>query len=99
MANVIPQSPKVNRYTWIKAEKLERQVASKLGSLDVLIGVIYSDIPQRIGKNKIAVPKAYYKKLSNREHNYEKCFYYENELVIDTKKDKLRNHLIECSKL
>ena len=30
MANIIPQYPKVNRYTWIKAERYERQIAKKL---------------------------------------------------------------------
>jgi len=42
MANIIPQAPQVNRKTWIKAEKLERSVALRLGSVNVLNGVMYS---------------------------------------------------------
>jgi len=99
MANIIPQAPKVNRYTWIKAEKLERLVAVKLGSLNVINGVIYDSNPVRIGKHNIAVPKSFWKMIFNDEKNYKKCFLYENDRTIDTKKDKLKNHLIECSLL
>ena len=78
MANIIPQAPKVNRKTWIKAEKLERQVASKLGTVSVLNGVVYSSSPKRIGKNQIAVPDGFWKMIYNDEKGYKKCFYYEN---------------------
>lgn len=97
MANIIPQAPKVNRNTWIKTEKLERYLAVQLGNVDVLIGVLYDDNPKRIGKNQIAVPTAFYKKLYNTSKGYEKCFYYENDLNIDVKKDKLENHLVDCN--
>jgi len=99
MANIIPQSPKVNRKTWIKAEKLERYVASKLGSVTVINGVIYSSNPKRIGKNKIAVPIAFWKMIYNDEENYKKCFFFENQLNIDIKKDKLKIHQIDCNKI
>lgn len=97
MANIIPQAPKVNRNTWIKTEKLERYLAVQFGKVDVLIGVLYNDNPKRIGKNQIAIPTAFYKKLYNTSKNYEKCFYYKNDLNIDVKKDKLENHLVDCS--
>ena len=99
MANIIPQAPKVNRKTWIKAEKLERQVASKLGEVSVINGVVYSSNPKRIGKNQIAVPDAFWKMIYNDEKNYKKCFYYENDLNIDIKSDKLKNHLVDCNTL
>ena len=99
MANIIPQSPKVNRYTWIKSEKLERLVAVKLGSVHILNGVIYDENPQRIGKHNIAIPKAFWKMIFNDDANYKKCFLYQNSRDIDTKKDKLKNHEIECSLL
>lgn len=85
MANIIPQAPKVNQKTWIKAEKLERLVASKLGSVSVLNGVVYSSNPGRIGKNQIAVPEAFWKMIFNDEKNYKKCFYYENDNNINPK--------------
>ena len=99
MANIIPQAPKVNRYTWIKSEKLERKVAYNLGYANVLNGVLYSNTPQRIGKNKIAVPYAFWKMIYNDKENYKKCFYYKNDLILDTRGDKLKSHLIDCVKL
>ena len=99
MANIIPQAPQVNRRTWIKAEKLERKVAVKLGKVNVINGVLYKDEPIRIGRNKVAVPFAFWKMLYNSSHDYEKCFYYKNEKNIDTKKDKLKNHLVSCAGL
>ncbi len=97
MANIIPQSPKVNRHTWIKAEKLERLIASKLGEVSVINGIVYSSNPKRIGKNQIAVPDAFWKMIYNNDKNYRKCFYYRNDLSIVTKGDKLRSHQIDCS--
>ena len=99
MANIIPQAPKVNQKTWIKAEKLERLVASKLGSVSVLNGVVYSSNPLRIGKNQIAVPDAFWKMIYNDEKNYKKCFYYANDLNVITKGDKLKSHLFDCNAL
>jgi endonuclease G len=99
MANIIPQAPQVNRKTWIKAEKLERKIASKLGSVSVINGVVYSSNPKRIGKNKIAVPDAFWKMIYNDDKNYKKCFYYENDLNARAKGDKLKNHLINCNQL
>ncbi|WP_434657330.1 DNA/RNA non-specific endonuclease [Sulfurimonas sp. NW9] len=97
MANIIPQAPKVNRRTWIKAEKLERKVASSLGSVTVINGVVYRTNPKRIGKNKIAVPTAFWKIIYNDIKNYKKCFYYKNDLDVNSKGDKLKNHLVDCS--
>ncbi len=99
MANIIPQAPNVNRRTWIKAEKLERSIAVKLGSVSVINGVIYPNNPKRIGKNEIAIPSAFWKMIYNNEKDYKKCFYYKNEKGINTKKDKLKHHLVECNKL
>jgi endonuclease G len=99
MANIIPQAPNVNRRTWIKAEKLERSVASKLGEVSVINGVVYSSNPKRIGKNKIAVPDGFWKMIYNDAKNYKKCFYYKNDLSAITKGDKLKHHLVDCNKL
>lgn len=98
MINIIPQSPMVNRKTWIKSEKYERLVASKLGKVFVINGVEYGNNPKRIGKNQIAVPEGYWKMLFNNK-GFERCFYYKNELDVDVKGDKLRNHEIDCKKL
>ncbi|WP_373072075.1 DNA/RNA non-specific endonuclease [Sulfurimonas sp.] len=99
MANVIPQYKNINRYTWIKAEKLERLVATKLGKVSVLNSVIYSNSPKTIGRNKVAVPKAFWKMIFNKEKNYERCFYYENIIGLKTRGDKLKDHEVECNSL
>lgn len=98
MANIIPQAPNVNQKTWVKAEKLERFIASKLGSVNVINGVVYNSNPKRIGKNRIAVPIAYWKMIYNDKEKYKKCFYYENSNDIDIK-DRLKSHLVDCNLL
>lgn len=97
MANIIPQAPRVNRKTWIKAEKLERVVAVKLGTVNVINGVIYSKNPKRIGKNKIAIPSSFWKMIYNDKAKYKKCFLYQNINEINVKKDKLKQHIVDCS--
>lgn len=99
MANIIPQAPNVNQKTWIKAEELERSIAVSLGSVSVLNGVVYSLNPLRIGKNQIAVPDGFWKMIYNDDKDYKKCFYYDNDLNVDVKGDKLKQHQIDCEKL
>ena len=98
MANIIPQYKTINRRTWIKAEKYERLVASKLGKVTVVNGVVYGRNPKRLRKSGIAYPIAYWKILFNNK-GFEKCFYYENKVLKTSKGDKLRNHEISCQKL
>ena len=99
MANIIPQAPKVNQKTWIKAEKLERKIAVALGTVNVINGVLYSQNPKRIGKHHIAVSYAFWKIIYNDSRGYKKCFYYKNDNNIDVKSDKLKNHLVACISL
>jgi len=98
MANIIPQYKWVNRKTWVKAEKYERQVASKLGAVTVINGVVYGDYRQRLKKSGIAYPVAYWKMLYDN-NGFERCFYYKNDSRVITKGDKLRNHVVDCRKL
>ena len=99
MANIIPQAPNVNRKTWIKSEKLERKIAVNLGNVNVINGVIYSNNPKRIGRNKLAIPSGFWKMIYNDDKNYKKCFYYKNDLNTLAKGDKLKHHLVDCSSL
>jgi len=99
MANIIPQAPQVNRKTWIKAEKLERRVASKLGEVSVINGVVYSSDPKKIGKNRIAIPDGFWKMIYNDDKDYKKCFYYKNGLYTIVQGDKLKSHLVDCETL
>jgi len=98
MANIIPQYKTVNRRTWVKAEKYERLVATKLGKVNVINGVIYGTHPKRMRKSGIAYPQAYWKMIYDN-NGFEKCFYYKNDPIRSAKGDKLRDHLVDCSSL
>ena len=69
MSNIISQASTVNRSTkaWAGVERFARALAVKLGKINVLNGVIYSNNPKRIGHNQIAVPDAYWKMLYTDE--------------------------------
>ena len=95
MANIVPQYPTLNRNAWIKAERYERLIASKLKTITVVNLVDYSKSTQQIGKNNLSVPNTFYKIIFNDEKKFKKCFKYEN-IEINPETDKLRNHQITC---
>jgi len=98
MANIIPQYGQINRKTWVKAERYERQVAAKLGKVNVINGVIYATNPKRMAKSGIAYPDAYWKMLYDNK-GFERCFYYKNDSSEKIKGDKLRDHVVACKTL
>jgi len=51
-----------------------------------------------LAKKKILIPSGYWKAYSHPETGFLKCFYYENVLV-NPKQDKLRDHEIDCGKV
>lgn len=95
MANIVPQDPELNRHVWIKAETYERLVARKLGTVNVINIIYYSQNPKRIGKNKIAVPQSFVKIIYNDKANFKKCFKYENVSGIEN--SALKDHEIICN--
>lgn len=97
MANIVPQEPRVNRYHWVKVERYARLVARKLGTLNVVNIIQYTNNPKRLKKQNIAIPQGFYKILYNEEKDFERCFYYKNDSSSYEKKEKLKKHLIECS--
>lgn len=100
MSNIIPQHSTVNRdkKAWAGVERFGRALATKMGKVDVLNGVIYSNNPKRIGHNQIAVPDAFWKMYYNQERNYQRCFYFENKPIIDSNKN-ISDYEVECGKL
>jgi len=98
MANIIPQYKWINRKTWVKAEKYERHVASKLGEVTVINGVVYGDYRQRLRKSGIAYPVAYWKRLYDN-NGFERCFYYKNDSHAKIKGGRLRDHVVACGEL
>lgn len=96
LANVIPQAPQVNRNSWAKLERYVRDKAEALGELNVVNVVKYGQRSSRMGKNRMAISKGYYKVLYNQDENYEECFYYSNKLGVSTQGDVLEDHAVSC---
>jgi endonuclease G len=63
LANMIPQSPKLNRGVWAKSVETatRKYVARSAGDIYVFTGPFYNDHPKTIGMNKVWVPDAVYK--------------------------------------
>jgi len=99
LGNIIPQSRKVNRYIWTKAERYARFVAVQRGEINVVNVVIYPMSPLRIGAIRIAVPVGYYKIIYSSDQSFKKCFYYKNSNDIIKKTDRLRNHVVDCNNI
>jgi len=74
-------------------------MAVKLESVEVLNVVIYPKRMKRIGKNGIAVPEGFWKKISNVKEGFERCFYYANGINAVAKDDKLKEHVVDCKNL
>ena len=98
-ANIIPQAPQTNRNTWAQLEKYARDKAVELGQIDVINIVKYNQRSKRMGKNRMAISKGYYKILYNANEEYEECFYYDNKLGVSSSNDNLTKHLVECSEV
>jgi endonuclease G len=97
LANIIPQAPQVNRRSWAKLEHYVRDKAEELGELNIVNVVKYGQRSSRIGKNRMAVSKGYYKILYNEEENYEECFYYSNKQGVSADNDVLDEHSVSCA--
>jgi len=97
LANIIPQAPQVNRRSWAKLERYVRNKAEELGELNIVNVVKYGQRSSRMGKNRMAISKGYYKILYNEEENYEECFFYSNKLGVSADGDVLDNHSVSCA--
>ena len=100
MANIIPQYYLINRKMWSKAERYERLMATKLGHVTVVNGVVYDRHPKRIGQTGVAVPDAFWKAIIG-DNGFRRCFWYDNRPVskAEAKRDRLRSHVIDCNRV
>ena len=96
LANIIPQAPQVNRNSWASLEKYVRAKAVAFGELKVVNVIKYGQRSKRMGKNKMAISKGYYKVLYNKNENYEECFYYDNKLGVSARGDTVEKHKVLC---
>lgn len=97
MANIIPQSAKVNQRTWTKVERYGRKLATKFGYINSISIAKYNG-SETIG-NGVVIPTDLYRVYYNNDRNFERCFYYKNTLNVDTKNDKLKDHEIDCKSI
>lgn len=99
MSNIIPQHYSLNRGSraWKGLEKYGRVLATKMGKVDVLNGVVYSKSSQRIGRDQISIPTAFWKMYYNKSQDFQRCFYFENKPEI--KGTKIKDYEVDCQKL
>jgi len=98
MANITPQAPLVNRRTWIKVERYGRLLATKLGYINSITIVNYNKSNKKINNN-ITIPTGYYRIYYNNKANFERCFYYRNNINVNWRQDRLKNHLVDCNRI
>lgn len=60
-SNMSPQVPSFNRGIWKNAESFTREAAIENHAIYVVTGPVFTSDMSTIGKNKVAVPHAYYK--------------------------------------
>lgn len=98
MANIQPQSAKLNQKTWLKVERYGRKLATKYGYINSISIADYRGASKKI-KNNIVIPSGFYRIYYNDDVGFKKCFYYRNTLNIDVKHDKMKNHIVNCSSI
>jgi len=67
MVNMAPQLPGLNRAQWLRLEETVRGFAAKRGAVIVYVGPIVINSGHTIGKNKVAVPIAFWKVIVDPE--------------------------------
>lgn len=70
LSNICPQSKPLNSGLWRVLEERTRGWAKNHGGVYVCCGPIVDRHPRTIGKNKVAIPRAFFKVLCIRKGNY-----------------------------
>lgn len=83
MSNIVPQTPRANRYKFVALEKLEREMAVKHGTLETVSIAFWNERPNKIGKNQMHVPSAFAKVFT--AEGYRECFFIWNDDGYDSK--------------
>jgi endonuclease G len=69
LSNICPQNNNLNSGIWSDLERQVRELARQKGKIYVVCGPIISKQPQTIGKNRVAVPDAFFKALLQNDQN------------------------------
>jgi endonuclease G len=75
MSNIVPQTPRANRYKFVALEKHERAMAVEHGVLETVSIAFWNDRPKKIGENEMHVPSAFAKVFTSTKDNYRECFF------------------------
>ena len=93
LSNICPQKPKLNRGIWKELEEQCRLWALDNGSLLIVTGPVIAGDMERLGKNRVAIPKSFYKVVCyHTEKGYKSIgFLFENR---DYKDNSLKSMAI-----
>ena len=69
LSNICPQKPGLNRGIWKELEELSRLWAKEAGSLLIVTGPVIEKDMKRLGKNRVGVPKTFYKVICTIVNN------------------------------
>lgn len=61
LSNICPQKPALNRGIWKELEEQSRLWANDYGPVWIVTGPVMTDNMKRLGKNRVGVPKSFYK--------------------------------------
>lgn len=70
LSNITPQKPGLNRGVWKDLEEQCRMWAADNGKLLIATGPVLSPDLKRLGKNRVAIPKKFYKVICMIENNH-----------------------------
>lgn len=98
MSNIVPQTPRANRYKFVALEKLEREMAVKHGVLETVSIAFWNNRPKKIGENGMHVPSAFAKIFTAK--GYRECFFIWNNDEYDSKTGKdPYSYKTDCNKV
>lgn len=70
LTNVCPQSNEINTGRWATIEKMCRRWAQRDSNIIIIAGPVLSDVmPQSIGKNRVPVPRRFFKVIMSPNSN------------------------------
>jgi endonuclease G len=69
LSNICPQNSNLNSGIWADLERQVRELARQKGNIYVVCGPVILKQPQTIGKNRVAVPDAFFKALLQNDKN------------------------------
>lgn len=74
MSNISPQYPSFNRGAWRQLENQVREWAPEDSVLHIVTGIIFTDSLGVIGKNKVTIPRYYYKIIYSPKYKIVKSY-------------------------